>query len=107
MWKKKRESLLCVDVLKFFNGIICTRCMCVSSHIYDFSDIGRGVFGQVWCGEAQCHRKGGLWHSQAEERADGGLQTPSLPATRATWPPRYGPGKTYYGVIHQNISLPL
>lgn len=69
--------------------------------------IGRGVFGQVWCGEAQCHREGGLWYSQAEERADGHLQAPSLPATRATWPARYGPGKNDQRVVHPNFSLSL
>lgn len=80
--------------------------LCVFLCVF-FSGIGRGVFGQVWCGETQCHREGGLWHSQTEERADGGLQAQSLPATWATWPPWHGPGKTYYRVIHPSISLSL
>lgn len=84
-------------------------CMCVYTvHMFvSFSGVGRGMFVQVWCGEAQCHSEGGLWHSQTEERADWGVQTQSLPATGATWPAWYEPGKTYYRVIHPSISLSL
>lgn len=41
---------------------------------------GGGALGPIWCGEAVCHRKGGLRPGQEEEGPDGGVQEERLPA---------------------------